>query len=140
MIAHQFTPAADRDISLAIGIGISQVDTGLGAYGFYFLSIGMAKKPDYAVGIHVLGGHWAAMQTAIAPNGSEHHKIDALDQFVELGYWVGRLHHARSFVFVKQSQNRRSLASRGRAAFHLLFSSDPRVLKGRGFSRAVSCC
>src|ERR1019366_492362 len=38
MIAHQLTPASDRDISLAIGIGISQIDTGVNAYGFHFLS------------------------------------------------------------------------------------------------------
>src|ERR1019366_9416748 len=98
MIAHQFTAAADRDISLAIGIGISQVDTGLGAYGFHFLSIGMAKKPDYAIAIRLLGRHRAAMQTAIAADGGQHGKIDALDQFVQLSHWVVGLRHVSSLL------------------------------------------
>src|ERR1017187_7607720 len=98
MIAHWFTAAADRDISLAIGVGISQIDTGVGAYGFNLLSLGMAEKPNYAIGIHVLGRHGAAMQTAIAADGSQHGKIDFLDQLVQLGHWVVGLRHVSSLI------------------------------------------
>src|ERR1019366_7662076 len=80
--AGQFAAAGDRDIALAADIGIGKIDARVRAYSFHLLSMAVAEKPNYAIAIHVLGRHGAAMQTAIAAEGGQHGKINALDQLI----------------------------------------------------------